>query len=128
MEELANNARASISSYCYTECLAYCCRRGYLLLSDAEVEFFAHTTELKKMPFVDKERHIFNLHGGCPNLVDFKCRIHTNVLRPSACKDYPLFISSDTVVVASDCPAVVENKLYPYLAEFKRLGMKIVYT
>ena len=126
-ESLAISARASISSYCYNECLAYCCRRGYLLLSEKEANLLQiDTKDLILMP-IDK-RYIFNLGKGCPNLVEFKCIIHKNPDRPKACKEFPLFISENTIIVTEDCPAVKQSMLYPYLAEFKTMGYTLIYT
>jgi Fe-S-cluster containining protein len=134
-EALAITARKSISSYCYKECLAYCCRRGYLLLSEKEVTLMKDTkiADLKIMPKdleADNERYIFNIGlkpQGCPNLIKYKCTIHKNPERPKACKEYPLFIFENTVIVTDECPAVKENMLYPYLAKFKALGYTIIY-
>ena len=126
-ERLAISARASLSSYCYTECLAYCCRKGYLLLSEKEIYLLRlDTKNLKVMP-VDK-RYIFNLSKGCPNLIDYKCAVHKNKDRPKACREFPLFVYDKTVIITDDCPAVKENRLYPFLAEFKKMGFEIVYT
>jgi hypothetical protein len=127
VERLAISARKSISSYCYNECLAYCCRRGYLLLSEKEVNLLKiDITTLKILP-VDK-RYIFNLSTGCPNLKKYKCIIHTNPDRPKTCKEFPLFISEKTIIITEDCPAVKDNMLYPFLAEFKKMGYEIKYS
>ena len=126
-EELAIRARESISSYCYTECLAFCCRRGYLLLSEKEVALLClDIKDLHIMP-IDK-RYIFNLSKGCPNLVEYKCKIHKNPDRPNVCKEFPLFIHYNTIILTEDCPAVKDNQLYPFLAEFKAMGFTLVYT
>jgi Fe-S-cluster containining protein len=134
--DLAIDARRAISNYCYTECLAYCCRRGYLLLSEKEVSLMKDTDikTLKTMPKdseTDDTRYIFNIGlkpQGCPNLVKYKCTIHKNPDRPKACKEYPIFLFEDSVIVTDECPAVKENKLYPFLARFKKMGYKIVYS
>ena len=77
---------------------------------------------------VDK-RYIFNLSKGCPNLKDYKCIIHKNPKRPKACKEFPLFVwKNQTIMITKVCPAVKENKLYPYLARFKKKGYKIMYN
>jgi len=136
---LAIAARKSISSYCYSECMAYCCRRGYLLLSEEEVGLMRNTRieDLKLMPIRseivnDAKRYIFSIRAdgrGCPNLSEYKCVIHTNPKRPKACKEYPLFIwENKTIVITDECPAVKENQLYPYLAEFKKMGYKLIYS
>lgn len=126
-EDLAVRARESLSSYCYNECLAYCCRKGYLLLSEPEVPLFQ--MDIKDLVIMPIDRsYIFNLGKGCPNLQGYKCLIHKNPLRPKACKEFPLFIFGKTVVVTEDCPAVKQNKLYPFLAEFKSMGYNLVYS
>ena len=124
-ESLAIKARESLSSYCFEECLAFCCRKGYLLLSNKEVALLhLDIKDLKILP-IDK-RYIFNLAKGCPNLKEYKCIIHNNIERPKACREFPLFIKDNTVIISEDCPAI--NKLYPYLAEFKRLGFTLIYS
>jgi Fe-S-cluster containining protein len=136
-EELAISARESLSSYCYKECSAYCCRRGYLLLNAVEIGLMkgAIKENLPMMPQhseTEEKIYIFNLGQkttGCPNLLDFKCTIHTNPLRPKACKEYPLFIwKNKTILIADDCIGVKENKLYPFLADFKAMGYTLMYS
>jgi len=97
------------------------------LLSEKEANLLQiDTKDLILMP-IDK-RYIFNLGKGCPNLVEFKCIIHKNPDRPKACKEFPLFISENTIIVTEDCPAVKQSMLYPYLAEFKTMGYTLIYT
>lgn len=126
-ESLAISARESISSYCYNECLACCCRKGYLLLTEEEVNLLQlKIKDLTILP-IDK-RYVFNLSKGCPNLKEFKCMIHKNIDRPKVCKEFPLFICEDAIVVTEDCPAIKQNMLYSYLAEFKSMGYKLIYS
>jgi len=124
-ELLAIKARESLSSYCYEECLAFCCRKGFLLLSEKEVKLLKMKTDDLQILPVDR-RYILNLSKGCPNLINYKCTIHKNKARPKACKEFPLFIKGNTIIISEDCPAI--NKLYPFLAEFKRLGFTLDYT
>ena len=135
-EKLAILARDSLSSYCYTECKAYCCRHGHLLLTGKEVELFKDTRkeDLKIVSLhdgIDGQRYVLNLKShvdGCPNLSGYKCIIHKDPDRPKACKEFPLFIWKDkTVMVTNVCPAVKDNMLFPYLTQFKSMGYKIVY-
>lgn len=64
----------------------------------------------------------------CPNLSGFKCLIHKSRSRPLACREFPLFIRKDKIVMVTfRCPAAKENLLYPFLAKFKKMGYKIVY-
>lgn len=126
-EKLAISARKSISSYCYNECCAYCCRKGFLLLSRKEINILKLDINALTILPVDK-RYIFNLSKGCPNLKDYKCIIHKNSKRPKACKEFPLFIFGKTIIITEDCPAVKQNLLYPFLAEFKSMGYELIYT
>jgi len=135
-EKLAIKARASISTYCYTECRAYCCRKGYLLLTAKEVKLIRNVSikELKMIPVLtalNKKGYVLDLGqklSGCPNLENYKCTIHKNPNRPKTCGDFPLFIWKDkTIMVTNACPAVRENKLYPYLSKFKKMGYKLVH-
>ena len=137
-EELAIRARQSLSSYCYLKCGAYCCKRGYLVLSEEEVGLIRNTNieDLKLAPIDteiadDTKKYMFNLGAndmGCPNLSDDKCVIHTNPKRPKACKEFPIFVRENKIVIVTDeCPGVLTNLLYPYLAEFKKRGYKLIY-
>jgi hypothetical protein len=73
-EKLAMTARESLSSYCYLECKAHCCRKGYLLLTAKEVDLMQNTRkeDLKIIPVqmeLDKRGYVFNLGlraDGCP--------------------------------------------------------------
>ena len=133
-EKLATAARESISSYCYSECKAHCCRNGYLLLTGKEVDLMkgANKEALQIIPVdvENEEGFVFDLGegDGCPNLIEYKCAIHENQKRPKACKEFPLFFWEDkTIMVTYACPAVKAAKLYPFLAEFKTRGYKLVY-
>ncbi len=136
-EKLAMAARKSLSSYCYSECKASCYRKGYLLLTAKEVSLIkgTHKEDLKILPVqmkTNEKGYVFNLGSrvdGCPNLLDYKCAIHENPARPKTCKEFPLFFwKNKTIMVTYACSAVKENKLYPYLAKFKRMGYKLVYS
>jgi Fe-S-cluster containining protein len=135
-ERLAMAARDSLSSYCYSECKAHCCRKGHLLLTAGEVDLLkdTHKEDLKMISVQAKtheKRYVFRLESnvdGCPNLLNYKCMIHKNPARPKACREFPIFIRKNkTLTVTRACPAVKENKLYPYLAEFKMMGYALVY-
>lgn len=128
-EVIADNARNSISSYCFNECKSYCCRKGFLVLSLSQVKLLTNGKEdgLKK---ISEDSYSLDLssNGGCPSLKEDKCVIHKNNDRPSACKEFPLFIWEDgSVKVSQRCPAVKDGLLYPYLAELKSKGYIIRY-
>lgn len=131
MERLASKARNSISEYCFNECHAYCCRKGYLLLTPKEADLLSD--HQKKEMVVQKILTVIRggkyvldlgLHG-CPQLRAYKCCVHKNSGRSLACKEFPLFISGHNIRLSRRCPAVRENILYPYLAKFKLLGYNI---
>jgi Fe-S-cluster containining protein len=121
-EELASQARNALSEFCHTECKAYCCRGGYLLLSKKEVGLLkGNVKDLK----TEEDKFVFNLKPGCPNLDGHKCSVHTDPERPKACKEYPVFLFKDSVAVSYGCLGF--HLLYPFLARFKRMGYKIDY-
>lgn len=133
-KKLAEKARSSLGRYCSEECHAYCCQKGYLNLTEDELEL---VLSKKKERFLSSELisktgdKKFSLYMGeknlpCPSLKDYKCVIHKNDKRPLACKEFPLFIWENKVIhISARCPAVREGKLYPYLVKFKLLGYKI---
>jgi Fe-S-cluster containining protein len=135
IQELASNARNSISEFCMIECGAYCCRKGYLLLFEDELNLLTSNkrSELEKNGFIKlQEDSLFSLNlgnhlGSCPQLKDSKCLIHTNPKRPSTCDKFPIFIDekNKTVRLSPRCFAVKENKLYPYVHEFLKLGFSV---
>lgn len=134
VEQLSLDARKSISNYCFTECNAYCCRKGYLKLSPKEANLLTNNMnqDFKKKEIlisINGGRYVLDLGvQGCPQLKDNKCTIHTNENRPLACKEFPLFIcGKKTIRLSRRCPAVTENMLYPYIAQFKSLGYTILY-
>jgi Fe-S-cluster containining protein len=141
-ERLAVKARNSISKYCYSECNAYCCRKGYILLNTNEAKLVTGKTQkgLEKLKEIgvliktEKGKYVIDLaekQTGCPSLNESRCIIHDNPKRPAACKEFPLFIwkidGKDIIHVSERCPAVKEGMLYPYLAKFKMMGFDINY-
>jgi Fe-S-cluster containining protein len=135
-QNLAIRARDSLSNYCFSECKAYCCRSGHLLLTAKEADSVmkVNKSELNLLNVSDNVegiRYVLDLSRNdtaCPNLKDFKCIEHKNTDRPAACQEFPLFIRKDKVVfVTFRCPGAKENKLYPFLARFKKMGYDIVY-
>lgn len=133
VQQMAKKARASISRYCMEECKAYCCRKGYLVMSLKEAELVTQNQislleakgVLKKIRDEEYSFDLNNQGSYCPSLVDFKCVIHRNKNRPSACKEFPLFIQGDLVKLSPRCPAVKEGLFYPYVIKFLKKGYKI---
>lgn len=135
IQEIAKEARNSISDYCMHECNGYCCRKGYLLLSEDELNLLAgdKRQELEDKEFIKKqEDNKFSLNfsnhlGSCPQLKDSKCMIHKNSKRPSTCDKFPIFVDEEKkeIRLSPRCFAVKENKLYPYIHQFIELGFKI---
>ena len=126
INKLADKARNSISKYCYEECKAYCCRKGYLPLTKEQAKFFKEKikdkTLLKKLP---KGDYSLNLKNGCPQLKDFKCTIYTSKLKPACCSDFPIFIEKNLIRFSPRCPAVKAGKFYPYIKQFLKLGFNV---
>ena len=55
-ECIANKARKEIGKYCYEECKAYCCRKGYLILKPSQVDTVTQNrrTELEEKGILKK--------------------------------------------------------------------------
>lgn len=125
---IAKRARESISSYCIDECGAYCCRKGQLTLNVDNVLLFVDTVAIgvnnktiKKLKF----DYILDMNKGCPNLDGAKCKIHTNVNRPTVCLEFPLFLESGIVRLSPKCPAIQAGKMYPFVTELINCGYKL---
>jgi Fe-S-cluster containining protein len=129
---LAVQARCSIGAYCFSECKSFCCRSGYIQLTSEEADLLTdmHKDNIKLLRKGLDGSYLINLkwNSGCPRLKENRCSIHNNPLRPSPCREFPLFFNDDlTIRVAERCPAVANNLLYPFLAQFKRMGFSLVY-
>lgn len=134
-EQIADKARESISDFCINECMAYCCRKGYIMVRENQLnqmvtkerrEILEKENKLKEFSFTGKIQIDFtNSLGGCPALKENKCTIHKNPLRPKVCHEYPIFVFSDHIRISSKCPAQQNNMFYPYILQFEKLGFKI---
>jgi len=126
-ESIANKARKSISNYCYKECKAYCCRKGYLVLTKKQLDLITKSKKAKDQVIqIVFDSYSLNLSPSCPSLKDFKCTIHKNIDRPTTCKEFPVFIERNTVKLSGRCPAVKQGKFYPYVHEWIKLGYNII--
>jgi len=132
-EEIAEEARDAISPFCVEECKAYCCRKGYLvmtpeeatLVSGGRVKELTQKKVLKLLPYGKYSLFLGNPEG-CPSLDGSKCKIHKDPLRPNTCKSFPIFIEGNKVKLSQRCLAVKQEKLYPYIAEMVKAGYKII--
>lgn len=133
-EALAKKARRSIWEYCSAECHAYCCRKGYLVLTTKEADLITANMVIQFM----KEERLIPLDNGfwslflgktdlpCPMLKDFQCMIHDNAARPLACKEFPIFVEGNVVRLSGRCPAVKEGKFYSYISKWAAGGFKVI--
>jgi Fe-S-cluster containining protein len=130
-EHILTEARESISLFCMQECKAYCCRKGYLVLTSKEAVLVSgHPLSTKDDALRDvvgggHALHLGETHAGCPCLKDFKCTIHTDVSRPKTCKDFPIFRQGNVVRFSPRCPAVQAGKMYQVEHELMQLGFEI---
>lgn len=132
---IVSKARDSISDYCMNECNAYCCRKGFLILTEEELDLLTGSKreELEAKEFIKpQDNNKFSLNfsnhlGSCPQLKDSKCLIHKNPKRPSTCEKFPIFVDEEKkeIRLSPRCFAVKENKLYPYIHQFLELGFKV---
>jgi hypothetical protein len=131
---LADEARNSISKYCFEECHAYCCRKGYLVLKPEEVDTVTQgrKEELLEKGILKKLKTDYSLFMGnydqpCPSMDEkCMCKIHKSPFRSKVCADFPLFIEGDLVRLSIRCPAVKENLLFPFVKQLQALGFKII--
>ncbi|MBU0461285.1 MAG: YkgJ family cysteine cluster protein [Nanoarchaeota archaeon] len=132
-EEIAADARDSISKFCVEECKAYCCRKGYLVLTPSEAALvcggklkeFESRKIIKKLPFGQYSLFLGN-PDGCPCLKENCCTIHKNPKRPDTCKTFPLFIEGNKIKLSQRCLAVKQDMMYPYIAELLKKGYKLI--
>lgn len=133
INQLADQARQSISDYCINDCKGYCCRKGFLSLNEDQVKLVVgnHKSKLvNNNHLIESHDQNFLLDLGnpinCPSQKNNKCSIHTNPNRPSACKEFPVFIWTEGIKLSNRCPAVREGKLYPFVRQFVKAGFKII--
>ena len=128
-EYIAQKARKAIGDFCFEECGAYCCRKGYLILQPKELLTVVNTPSNLQHEIKKLENGTYSLNlgcNGCPSLKDFKCLIHKKRLRPKVCKEFPIFVGKKCVKLSSRCLAVRQGKLYPFIKEWKKMGVKII--
>ncbi len=125
---LANEARESISQFCMQECNAYCCTKGFLILSEEEMKLMIGNKKVEKDLFkkTKDDKYSLNLSLGCPSLENHKCLIHKEEKRSSTCKNFPIFINEKTIKISDRCPAKRNNLFYPYVHQFLKLGYKVI--
>lgn len=131
IEKLLTEARKSIGEYCINECGAYCCSKGFLVLSIDECKFMMSTEKenlIKKgyLSELEDSTWAFELKGGCPQLKNSMCMIHKDSRRSPTCTRFPIFPRENKVIhFSSRCPAVRDNKFYGVIHELIRLGYTI---
>lgn len=131
VNRVSNKARKSISNYCIGECKSFCCRKGFLIITQKESDLITggKTEEFEKSGLIieiAEKSYVLDLGKTCPSFKDSKCTIHTNPERPTVCKEYPIFIEDKSIRFSEGCPAVRNKMLYPYEKQFLELGYKLV--
>lgn len=127
-ERIAQQARKSLSRYCVEECRSYCCRKGYLVLSEKEADLVSHGTaklleangQLARMSNGNLSLNIGI--NGCPSFKDDICSIYNSRNRPLACKQFPLFFEGKSILLSNRCLAVRNGMLYHYIKKLLSLG------
>jgi Fe-S-cluster containining protein len=135
-ENIAVKARKAISSFCFEECRSYCCRKGYLVLNGWEADLITDNMVSKHLnggsiKKISEDKYSFFLgvtDQPCPQLKDFKCRIHKNPGRPLACRQFPVFVddASKTVKLSHRCLAVKQGKFYAFEKQWAKQGYKVI--
>ncbi len=135
-EELLNIARFSIGHYCMTSCKSKCCSQGSIIVYSIDNVNAMSQSKERATELLDKKFVLARKDGyfefqfdkcKCPSLTsDMKCSIFNSEFRPKMCKEFPLFIRGNLLVVSSFCPAVKDGTFDPYLKEFENKGFKIL--
>ncbi|OIO64201.1 hypothetical protein COY28_01275 [Candidatus Woesearchaeota archaeon CG_4_10_14_0_2_um_filter_57_5] len=110
--QVAASARRSLGPYCESECRALCCSKGILPI------------DAKSQPRFGNPGSFIVLDNGCPHLFASKCRIYQN--RPSACREYPIWVRGNTVTLSTGCPGVQSGKFYAHERQLLRLGATVL--
>ncbi|MFT4310725.1 MAG: YkgJ family cysteine cluster protein [Candidatus Woesearchaeota archaeon] len=125
MEHIAEQARTSLGPYCMSICQAKCCKFGQLVMNRHEaVPFLQKCTDKSKLTVHQNGTHYFNLAPACHNLQDSKCSIYTQ--RPQTCRDYPIYVRGNTVILASSCEGFQIGLLDDYKKECEALGARVL--
>lgn len=128
-EKLTQKARKEIGRFCMEECHAYCCRKGYLVLTPVQAELITRKkiAELKDVADLKliNGNYSLNLHHDCPALHDCRCTVHSKRNRPLVCKQFPIFIEGMNVRLSHRCLAVKSGLFYPYVSKMLSLGYKV---
>jgi Fe-S-cluster containining protein len=116
-DKLIEKARREIGRFCIEECKAYCCRKGYLVLSEKEMNKITKNTseEWKKrnLKKISNGKYSMYLGENCPCLQeDFTCKIHKSVNRPEVCRQFPFFVEGKEILLSPRCLAVKQGKFY----------------
>ncbi|MFO8015848.1 MAG: hypothetical protein R6U32_01980 [Candidatus Woesearchaeota archaeon] len=135
---IAEKARKSIGEFCSSECRAYCCRKGYLvmntvqagLLTSGRISDFISEKRMKRISDDKYSLFLGDYEKPCPCLKDFRCMVHSNPLRPEACRDFPVFVDAEsmTVRLSHRCLAVKEGRMYAFEKQWLALGCRVVYS
>jgi Fe-S-cluster containining protein len=134
ISKLAEKTLGDLSGFCIGECHAFCCRKGYLILNEEELnlivddkkEILFEKKDLKELLNGKFSLNLNNFSGSCPKLKDFKCEIHNNAKRPNTCKNFPIFIVGKEIKISCQCPAKAENKFFAFVYNVEKMGYKIV--
>ena len=136
IEKISEETKENLGEFCIKECRAYCCRKGYMIVTPDEArllagENFDKLIEDKTLRELSSGKFILQFHnnlGGCPSLdlKDCTCKIHKNPGRPSTCRDFPIFIVGREIKISPRCPAKKAGKFFKFEHEAINLGYKIV--
>lgn len=134
IDKLIEETLKELSYFCVKECKSFCCRNGFLILNQKELDFlcgFKKEKLISEAKIQEKMfgKYLLNLNnslGGCPQLKNFKCLIHKRPDRPKTCKEFPIFVLDNKIKISSRCLAKSENKFFKFEIEAKKLGFEIV--
>jgi Fe-S-cluster containining protein len=129
-DQILEQARNGISQFCIEECRAYCCRKGYLVLTPKQAkatmqgreEEYRSLSLLKDMTNGNISLYMGDKDHPCPSLKDNRCMIHKHPDRSDTCRIFPIHIKDNIIHVSKRCLAAKANMFYPYIARLAMMG------
>ncbi len=119
IQQLANEARASLSEFCSQTCKALCCKSGQLIVSQEESQIFPATRTERPDGL-----YAIQIAPKCIHLKNDRCSVYES--RPKPCRDFPVYVRGETIVIAGWCQGQQAGLLEEYKEKFRKLGCKVI--
>ncbi|HLD48822.1 MAG TPA: hypothetical protein VJB11_00495 [archaeon] len=121
-----------LSPFCLDECSEKCCNK-WIMVEHKDIHNFSdnviNPTEARNGTPIyntspDSSDSKYVMIGICPNYDDGKCAIHESPFRADVCKEYPVDIMGDSILVRSSCSIKYCDAEEMPLKELTEIGKK----